>query len=178
MNGRRAWRKRRRKLGCLTSATFLRRHQGRVELCDYGTPGDCPPRPWTARSLVGASMGARKRRAWAEAEATQLTEQERKAGIYLYPVRLRNRSARFGYRIGESLRPCRGCPGCKRCWVCGKSAACFGRYEGHGPMGYACDDCCGHGCEDGHCDPIAGTLHGPGEPCDGSGLLPARKAKR
>jgi hypothetical protein len=40
------------------------------------------------------------------------------------------------------------------CYVCGAPATCLGRYEGHGPEKYGCDDCCGHGCEDGHCTPV------------------------
>lgn len=46
------------------------------------------------------------------------------------------------------------------CGVCGKPAACFGLYDDpdgdrSGDPDYACDSCCGHGCEDGKCDPIA-----------------------
>jgi hypothetical protein len=37
---------------------------------------------------------------------------------------------------------------------CGKPAACFGSYEDDLHSAYACDDCCGHGCEDGHCEPV------------------------
>ena len=37
---------------------------------------------------------------------------------------------------------------------CGKQATCFGAYEG-GPEAYGCDDCCGHGNEDGYCEPVA-----------------------
>jgi hypothetical protein len=39
------------------------------------------------------------------------------------------------------------------CQFCGAPATCYGAYEGN-PPGYACDDCCGHGCEDGDCGPI------------------------
>ena len=35
------------------------------------------------------------------------------------------------------------------CADCGKPAACYGTYEGR--SGFACDECCGHGCEDGYC---------------------------
>lgn len=42
-----------------------------------------------------------------------------------------------------------------KCSVCGKPATCLGRYEGHGPWRWACDDCCGHGNEDGECRPIS-----------------------
>lgn len=38
------------------------------------------------------------------------------------------------------------------CAHCGKPATCFGVYENpEGPIGFACDDCCGHGNEDGWC---------------------------
>lgn len=40
------------------------------------------------------------------------------------------------------------------CEHCGAPATCFGSYE-MGPEGYACDTCCGHGCEDGYCRQLA-----------------------
>lgn len=35
-------------------------------------------------------------------------------------------------------------------------ATCVGRYDApdEEPERLACDDCCGHGCEDGHCRPL------------------------
>lgn len=39
------------------------------------------------------------------------------------------------------------------CATCSTDATCFGRYEGHGPVAWACDTCCGHGNEDGWCKP-------------------------
>lgn len=38
------------------------------------------------------------------------------------------------------------------CDCCGNDATCFGAYETGLEPKYACDDCCGHGCEDGYCD--------------------------
>lgn len=39
---------------------------------------------------------------------------------------------------------------------CGRAATCFGVYECEtDPLRFACDTCCGHGCEDGWCKPIA-----------------------
>ncbi len=38
-----------------------------------------------------------------------------------------------------------------RCQFCGAAATCYGAYEGDRPQDYSCDECCGHGCEDGHC---------------------------
>lgn len=43
-----------------------------------------------------------------------------------------------------------------RCEHCGAPAACHGSYEGAAP-GYACDECCGHGQEDGRCMRLAGA---------------------
>lgn len=40
------------------------------------------------------------------------------------------------------------------CDICGKPAACVGRYEDMTDNAPACDECCGHGCEDGHCEPL------------------------
>lgn len=40
------------------------------------------------------------------------------------------------------------------CSHCGKPASCIGRYDNMIEDAPACDDCCGHGCEDGHCEPI------------------------
>ncbi len=37
------------------------------------------------------------------------------------------------------------------CATCGKRAACVGRYEAMTDIEPACDECCGHGCEDGLC---------------------------
>lgn len=42
------------------------------------------------------------------------------------------------------------------CVHCGKPASCFGRYEDPGgPIEFACDECCGHGNEDGWCRKLA-----------------------
>ena len=38
-----------------------------------------------------------------------------------------------------------------RCSRCNNSATCIGRYESDGPLEFGCDDCCGHGNEDGFC---------------------------
>lgn len=37
-----------------------------------------------------------------------------------------------------------------KCSICGKPASCMGQYDGT-PWSYACNECCGHGCEDGQC---------------------------
>lgn len=41
-----------------------------------------------------------------------------------------------------------------KCAECGSPATCFGSYESEYTPAYACDECCGHGCEDGHCDAL------------------------
>lgn len=41
-----------------------------------------------------------------------------------------------------------------RCYACGGRATCVGAYEGQKVTEYCCDDCCGHGNEDGHCAPL------------------------
>ena len=44
--------------------------------------------------------------------------------------------------------------GDKACANCGEPAACFGSYETELNPAYACDECCAHGNEDGHCEPV------------------------
>lgn len=54
------------------------------------------------------------------------------------------------------------------CTICGRSATCVGLYDADG-YEPACDVCCGHGCEDGHC--VRCTPNYPCESCgreDGS----------
>jgi hypothetical protein len=51
--------------------------------------------------------------------------------------------------------------GYRECDFCGKPATCYGQYEGveeaeDGSPDYGCDDCCGHGNEDGWCKPLSG----------------------
>ena len=41
------------------------------------------------------------------------------------------------------------------CWHCEKNpASCIGRYDCMTTLEAACDECCGHGCEDGRCYPL------------------------
>ena len=91
-NGRRAWRK------WVRRQDLRRKHkQPKGSVCRMArqarrhiplVPGVVLPKPLTARSLVGMTMGARKR-AW-EMMGYQC----------------------FDLRIGERLRPCPGCPQC------------------------------------------------------------------
>lgn len=41
-----------------------------------------------------------------------------------------------------------------KCSGCGGVPTCYGSYEGGGVEGFCCDDCCGHGNEDGWCKPL------------------------
>ena len=115
-----------------------------------------------ARTLVGMTQGARRRRLWDEF----FDEAWDGATINNF------RTEAAKYRLGERLRPCPGCAKCLRC-LCGNSAACIGLYEAwtkHQKPEPACNDCCGHGCEDGHCDKVEDI-------CDGSGVVPAKARK-
>lgn len=38
-----------------------------------------------------------------------------------------------------------------KCEDCDNPATCVGRYDGRGRTGFGCDECCGHGNEDGWC---------------------------
>lgn len=176
-----AWRHDERKCGSRVApggGAYIRRHhtaeEGPHYDCKYSALGHSrsigcgvpPPRPFAARSLCGMSMSARKRKARRAREAVFALL----AGKPADPAKLG--LLRSIYRIGERLRPCQGCSMCQPCAVCGKPSACVGLYD---PIHVsqrpepACDDCCGHGCEDGHCD-----KRDEGEPrCDGSGVLTA-----
>lgn len=51
------------------------------------------------------------------------------------------------------------------CHICGKPATCIGEYETRtGNEQYACDTCCVHGNEDGHCRPITALILEAREP--------------
>lgn len=41
-----------------------------------------------------------------------------------------------------------------------RPAACYGRYEAMEESAFACDTCCGHGCEDGCCEPLVEVENG------------------
>lgn len=45
------------------------------------------------------------------------------------------------------------------CDDCGNQATCYGAYEMQ-PPGFACDTCCGHGCEDGKCTRVEQHVEG------------------
>jgi len=99
-------------------------------------------RPFTARSLVGMSEGAKKR-----------LRERIFCGDQLPPFALGADSVTKGLRIGERLRPCNGCT------ACNSAMSCCGCRHGYEPW----DNRYSHHI----CDPEG--------PCDGSGVLPARK---
>ena len=122
-----------------------------------------PPKPFTPRSLVGMTMGARKRAAWYEALRTSYDGDggpisNRKLRLCLrsaltvrvlavtVPIEWRL-EVRAKYRIGERLRPCVGCLRCQ----------CRSAFDAWPELGE--------------------ELAKDHPTCDGSGVLPARKSK-
>ena len=101
-NGRRRWRifarnVRQREPGCFSNdsghGALLRRHPDYAEMA----PLPIPDPAFTARSLVGMTMGARKRKAFAD---------WCRLGMRAWPTHAQR------WRVGERLRPC---PGCEKC---------------------------------------------------------------
>lgn len=153
-NGMRAWRKTARRwrrkqnrhwretgAPCIADGTgrWYRRQQA-----FFKQRPAAPSSPFTPRSLVGMTMGARKRMAWAEylsackesdpgllvaASLQTWNEHELEAGFQRW--RERQNQIRARYCIGERLRPCPGCFDCGvECWAC---------HNPHEPD----DECCG-----------------------------------
>ena len=107
-----------------------------------------PPRPFSPRSLVGATQGARKR--------AVLREMQREDHP-LHNYRLDYWEARALYRLGERLRPCKGCESCL-------GRECIGCEGGQLFEGDVCERC---------------RRTATGERiCDGSGVLPAKRHRR
>lgn len=48
-----------------------------------------------------------------------------------------------------------------RCNFCGNKATCYGAYEGKTIKSHACDNCCGHGNEDGRCAQLDPDVYDP-----------------
>ena len=128
---------------------------------------------FTARSLVGMTMGARKRRAravaylvivdvtfikhaetWANTEHAQLFRQ-RKFPRHQWDLE-QYAQVRAKYRIGQKLRPCPGC------WMCDQARICLGC--GNRDTSDDCEVCVSYQRE----RFVLG--------CDGSGVLPARRS--
>ena len=178
-NGRRAWRK------WVRRQDLRRKHkQPKGSVCRMArqarrhiplVPGVVLPKPLTARSLVGMTMGARKRKAryWMECERLHQKAQDlqevvdrsvgRKSSLRTIghtPISLRHH-----YRIGERLRPCPGCWHCRTTWQ--KSSI----YQDAAVMHR---DGCSHDDPSGFC--CFGETTSVTMECDGSGVLPARRS--
>ena len=112
--------------------------------------------PWlkARRALVGMTQSARRRAAW-----------------HSWP-----NAERSLFRIGERLRPCPGCAKCRT--LCDRpieacSLACKHRtFEYCGESGTHCDKHCLCPCH------LCRKEHGEMPDCQGTGLLPARKARK
>ena len=159
--GNRTWRQRasRNRWGPY-SWRVIRRHRWITEppMCDPVLQ----PRPFTARSLVGMTMGARKRRSravsylvivdvtfiehaetWANTDHSKLFRQ-RKFPRHQWDLEQYNQ-VRAKYRIGQKLRPCVGCLRCQ----------CRSAFDAWPELGE--------------------ELAKDHPTCDGSGVLPARR---
>ena len=141
------------------------------------------PKPFTARSLVGMSQSARKRRSravaylvivdvtfiehaetWANAIHSKLFHQ-RKFPRHQWDLE-QYAQVRAKYRIGEKLRPC---PGCCACWGHRISSA-YGEIA----------ECCGpqtSGKRKSQIKAMRKWQETLADNCDGSGVLPARRSK-
>ncbi len=140
-------------------------------------------KPFTPRSLVGMTQGARKRAAWYEAlrsnhdgDGGPISNRKLRLCLSVLTTKVLSVTVptewrlevRAQYRIGERLRPCPGCTECEhgKCWRCGHCGA----------TKKQCDlilsevRCmCGKGCGQWRISFPATTV------CDGSGVLPARR---
>ena len=152
---------------------------------DYVTY-DASPRPLTARSLVGMTMGARKR-----AHRAAMVGLDYEDGVRF------TLTTSTKYRIGERLRPCPGCPKCgvlrfERIGGFGDNTACVEHRVSTGtsrlirslgiPWRYSRDR---RRSKSAPFHPLNRCMElvdagqwtlGP-ELCDGSGVLPARRSK-
>jgi len=177
-NGRRRWRKhakhrRKRMHGVVVLGKILRSSDCRGRRGDKTGPGPLPTKPWTPRSLVGMTMGARKRAAlWAvfvphcldwlgyDPSTSESPQAERRhmTGCLKHSRTLTAlyRDERAKYRIGEKLRPC---PNCLKCWPLTKTLD-DGRIAALAPSG----------------TPKRYQSLTLDDLCDGSGLLPARRS--
>lgn len=145
-----------------------------------GDPLLLPPRPFTPRSLVGMTQGARKRAARFAAWHTAVTygrevitpALRRCIAADRIKLRTENVAAEYArkrarYRIGERLRPCKWCAGPDAYETCrGKRIAqevVGGHRRGECVFCRTCAD-------------AKLTLRTPNpDACDGSGVLPAKR---
>ena len=165
-NGMKAWRKAarrwRRKQNRRSGAPYTDgtgRWYRRQQAWFHQRPA-VPHRPFTPRSLVGMTMGARKRAARACPGCIECLNEipsvdhgvrcDSSGAFATAPARLRTK-----YRIGQRLRPCPGRHGCRNCT----------RTRG------ACED---QFPDDARCRRTGSVVTTKGPYCDGSGVIPAR----
>lgn len=86
---------------------------------------------------------------------------EKSCPFAIFPVITKYKGLHMSIDIPEEGKDCT-CPRAEAlrwlerllvCAHCGKPATCLGAYESEENLGLACDDCCGHGNEDGWCVP-------------------------
>lgn len=187
-NGRRRWRKwlaNQRRHGYEPAAIWgrdkqrvgiARRHQGQGWAgCDLPTADGLPAltrRPFTPRSFVGMTMGARKRAArrwlWPWMQRREALHDFREMITKAPGVKVEYHLSRRRYRIGERLRPCKWCAGPDAYETCrGKRIAqevVGGHRRGECVFCRTCAD-------------AKLTLRTPNpDACDGSGVLPAKRS--
>ena len=174
--GRRAWRqagrrfrkaeKRRGFYPANSVGLFARRHwraaERNIGIVGKQFPPNVAINPFTARSLVGMTMGARKRR-WAKdydalpqfGRFSKTMSMLRAYGVY----------PREGNTLAQRLRPCPGCCNCQPCY-CGNPSTCIGLKYRIGEHLRPCPGCCAcWGCEQDltRVNPVSGnTLHWAG----------------
>lgn len=122
-NGRRRWRKWAKKNGAgrgdFADYRRFRRHGDSTYEGVVGMrPGVVPSRPFSPRSLVGMTMGARKRGARWELAANTPSSQESRLAMA--------GTLRAWYRIGQRLRPCLVCLWAKCKLPCDVCSTCDG----------------------------------------------------
>ena len=137
---------------------------------DYVTY-DASPRPFTSRSLVGMSMGARKR-----AHRAAMVGLDYEDGVRF------TLTTSTKYHIGERLRPCPGCCACKShmlkmCELRRAYPATVKQHPQHlrriiERRSWRCGVMVMHDDAD-----SSDHLHRTDTHCDGSGVLPSRKDK-
>lgn len=161
----RRWRRKQNRANRMIGAPWINDASGRWyrrQRAFYHQRPVIQPRPFSERSLVGMTMGARKRAALSELMAAAQTPEPREVAGQVLDF------ARREYRIGQRLRPCPGCPDCvtqmQDRWVDGR------RVEGEAVRHR---NGCSHDDRSGYC--CFGDVIRLVGYCDGSGVLPARR---
>jgi len=98
------------------------------------------PTSWHVTAPYDGCNGKRMQHAVWDADGNLVCECDGEDEGYEEAVAIASAINRYGPRV---------------CAHCGsKHPTCFGSYEDALTPAYACDDCCGHGCEDGECVPV------------------------